>query len=295
MADQTPAAAHVTRGFHPRLALVFDFDLTLSDGTVDALLAELGVEDDDRWRREELKPMLDDGWDETLARAHLLARTAEGAGRALTRELVEQVGRGLEPYPGLAERLPALRRLGHEASGGCCEVELTIVSSGFVDLMTCSPVAELFDNIWGSSLHWGDDGELLGVKRTITHSEKARYLRALAKGLDIAGANEPADVEMHKAPEDWHVPFSQMVYVGDGASDIAAFELVERGGGVAIAINQSDSAGGWKAAEHMFDEARVENLAAPDYRDGTELSRSLELATEIVAKRAALRKLGAGE
>lgn len=57
-----------------------------------------------------------------------------------------------------------------------------MLSSGFVDMMVEAPVAKCFDDIWGSSFHWAEDGSLSGVKRTVIHSEKARYLLALAKG-----------------------------------------------------------------------------------------------------------------
>lgn len=64
------------------------------------------------------------------------------------------------------------------------------------------------------------------VKRSLIHSGKSRFRIALAKGLDIAGANEPQDVHKDKPPEDWHVPLDQMIYVGDGGSDIDAFNLL---------------------------------------------------------------------
>jgi phosphoglycolate phosphatase-like HAD superfamily hydrolase len=283
-----------TRGFHNRMAVVFDFDLTLSAGTIDALLERLGVEDSKGWRENKLQRMIDDGWDEILATGHLLARTAEQHGVCLTRNLVEEVGRSLEAYPGVAETLPALRALGAEVSGGG-EVSLYVLSSGFVDMMDKAPGADCFDRVWGSSLHWSEGGELLGVKRTVIHSEKSRYLLALAKGLDMAGANEPQDVHKDKPAEEWHVPLDQMIYVGDGASDIDAFKLMHESGGIAIAVNHSRDSEEWQASEHMFDDAHVENLAPPDFRGGSEMHRSLSLAVEIIGKRIALRALARGE
>lgn len=283
-----------TRGFHDRIVLVFDFDRTLSSGTVEALLERLGVEDSRSWREDKLQAMVKDGWDEILAKGWLLRRTAEDQGIGLTEELVKEVGRGLECYPGVEEAFPKLREIGCEASGGA-KVEIYVLSSGFVDLMTQSPVADLVDDVWGSSLHWGDDGHLAGVKRTVIHSEKARYLRALAKGLDIAGANEPQDVFRHEDADEWHVPFDQMIYVGDGASDLDAFGLLQQHGGIAIAVDHSKESEEWEADEHMFDGARVENLAPPDFTEGSEMYQSLAIAVEVIAKKVALRRLGRGE
>lgn len=139
------------------------------------------------------------------------------------------------------------------------------------------------------------DGELLGVKRTVIHSEKARYLLALAKGLDIAGANEPQDVHFPRPLADWHVPLDQMLYVGDGASDVDAFNLMHDNGGIALAVDHSPADEARSAQEHMFDKARVENLAPPDFSEGAGMRRSLRLAVECLGKRVALRALGQGE
>lgn len=281
-----------TRPFHKRIVVVFDFDRTLSDGTIDALLDELGVEDKAGWRRDKLGGMLDDGWDEILAKSVLLARAAKDCGREITEDLVKEVGRRLPAYPGIEETAARLHEIGREIAGA--EVELYVLSSGFVDMMTVSPIAHLFDDIWGSSMHW-EDGRLVGVKRSLIHSSKARYLMALAKGLGLAGANAPAHVYQDRPPGEWHVPFDQMIYVGHGASDIAAFKLIQENGGIGLAVDHSEDEEQWEAAEHIYRSARVENLAPPGFSEGAELRRSLELATKIIANRVALRALAQGK
>lgn len=283
-----------TRGFVNRIAICFDFDRTLSEGSFEKLLARLGVEDGQRWRKEQLEPMMQHGWDEILAKGALIADLAKAQDTEITRDMVAEVGRSLQPFPGVPEILPALRRLGEEASGGA-EVKLYVVSSGFVDIICESSIAPLLDNILGSSLHFGEDGRLQAVKRTLIHSEKARYLLALAKGLDLAGANEPQDVHRDKPIEEWHVPLDQMIYVGDGGSDLDAFNLLHDEGGIAIAVNASEHGEPWQAREHMFEAARVENLAPPDFREGEEMHRTLTLAVEIFAKKVALRRMSQGE
>ena len=286
----TPKA---TRGFHDRIIVVFDFDQTLAPGTVEALLASIGV-DVAAWTRDKLRPLVASGWDEILAHGPALRAAAKEKDKVLQLDSVEDVGRKLEVYPGVRETLTLLRERGREASGGAT-VELYVLSCGFEEIMCNSAVAECFDDMWGSAFHWADDGELLGVKRTVIHSEKARYLMALAKGLDMGGANEPQDVHLEKSIEKWHAPYDQMIYVGDGVSDIAAFNLMHDHGGIAIAVNQAKDAQRWEAAEHMFEGARVDNLAPPEFEEGGELHRSLVLAVECIAKRVALRRLAKGE
>lgn len=86
-----------------------------------------------------------------------------------------------------------------------------------------------------------------------------------------------------------------MVYVGDGASDLDAFRLLKRHGGIAIAVDHSSKSEEWEAEEHLFDEARVANLAPPDFTAGSEMEESLVLSVEAIGKRVALRRLGRSE
>lgn len=282
--------------FHDRIAVVFDFDGTLAPDSFDALLARCGV-DPARWREERLAPLAEAGWDAALARVwSLIELDREGRGRPVTAALLEEVGRELEPHPGVREMFGRLRGAAEAVAPGV-EVEFRLLSSGFAHLQRASPIAGEFRAIWGTELHFaGGDGRLAFARQVVTHPEKVRYLLQLAKGLGTEGANAPADVWREAPKADWRVPLDQMVYVGDGASDLPAFQLMREGGGIGLGVFARDgSAEEWSARGRMHRDRRVENLAAADFREGSELLRSATLAMEAVAKRVALRRLGAGE
>ena len=52
-----------TKPCHNRIAVVFDFDLTLAGDSFNALLASCGVDDPEPWRKERVQPLTDGGWD----------------------------------------------------------------------------------------------------------------------------------------------------------------------------------------------------------------------------------------
>jgi hypothetical protein len=131
------------------------------------------------------------------------------------------------------------------------------------------------------------------LKKIVTHPEKARYLLQLSQGLSETDGN-PADVYGDVDTSKLYVPLSQVIYVGDGASDMPAFELMHQHGGVALGIFK-EQASDWQGRAHMRSGRRVQNLAAADFREDSELMRSLLLATELVCTRVALHKLSKGE
>ncbi|MGE0223022.1 MAG: hypothetical protein AB7S57_07155, partial [Acetobacteraceae bacterium] len=131
--------------------------------------------------------------------------------------------------------------------------------------------------------------------RIVTHPEKSRYILQLSKGTGTEGPNAPADVHRDVPDEQIHVPLDQVIYVGDGGSDMAAFALLHENGGIAIAVYKSEQAQDWSGQAEMYARRRVQNLAPVDFRTESELMRSLTLAVESIGKRVALRKLGAGQ
>lgn len=284
-----------TRHFHNRIAVVFDFDDTLAGDSLDALMRRLGHEPR-AFRRERIQPLVDDGWDASLARLYAIIRAARAPGApALTRALLAEVGRELAPFDGVPALFEVVRRSARAIVPDVA-VEFYVVSCGLRDVVAANAVAGEFDHIWGSELHFDEDGRADFVKQVITFGEKVSYILQLSKGLSVQGPVEEADVWRHVPETELHVPLDQMVYVGDGGSDMPVFDLLYGRGGFAIAVYKpGQSAAEWAGMEQMRDQRRVENLAPAEYGEGGELLGSIVLATEAIAKRLALRRLGVGE
>ena len=282
-----------TQALHDRIALVFDFDQTLAPDSLGALLRRLG-EDPDAFAREQVEPRSADGWDTILARCYALLEVSRAHDHAITKELLETVGRELPLIDGLPDAFEGIRKAADAVAPGV-SVEFYVLSAGFADIIEASPIAEHCTAIWGGTFLFGDDGRILFPKRVITYGQKVRYLMALAKGLGVQGHDAPADVWRDVPAEDWYVPLDQVVYVGDGSSDLPAFHLMNEHGGFAIAVAKDVDESSWADEHDVHPNRRVLNVARADYTDGAELQRSLCLAAESAARLVALRRLGRGE
>lgn len=290
----TEAAKKATTSYHNRLAVVFDFDDTLAPSSYDALLKKCGLEPE-AFRRERVKPLADDGWDDTLARFYCLIKESNSRdGSPITRELIEDVGREIEPFDGVPEMFDSVRARARELISDV-DVEFYLLTCGFVDIHRATPLAEEFDAMWGSEFHFNERGEIEFAKQIITYPEKVRYVLQMSKGLGTEGPNAPQDVYRDVPDDDLHVPLSQVIYVGDGGSDMPTFALLNEHDGKAIGLFKADSPEKWSGHSDMHEGRRVQNLAPADYSEDSELMRSLMLSVESICKDIQLRKLGAGE
>jgi phosphoserine phosphatase len=282
-----------TSHFHNRIAVVFDFDLTLAPDSLDALLDRLDV-DPEQFREERVHPLDDAGWDHSLARCYALVQLSDERDGVITEDLLEEVGRDLSLYDGLPEAFDTIRDAARDIADDV-EVEFYVLTAGYAEIVNGSAIAGCCEKVWGSTFHYADDGRIDFPKRIVTYPEKVRYLMALSKSISVEGHDAPADVWRKVPDEEQHVPIDQMVYVGDGSSDLPAFNLMEDHGGLAIGVTKDGRTAQWAREHEVHEDRRVQNLAEADFSEDSELLRSLCHAVESIAKLVALRKLGKGE
>lgn len=285
--------ATATRHLHSRIAIVFDFDDTLAPDSFETLLRSLHL-DPLSFRKEQVQPLIDDGWDSILARFYTLIRASRQADQSrLTQEHLTQVGQGIDLFDGVPELFQRVRKA-VQAIVEDVEVEFYLLTSGFAEIPRATPIANEFTAIWGGEFAF-EDGEAVFAKEIITHPEKVRYLLQLAKGLSPSGPNTPADVYRTVPDEEWHVPLDQIIYVGDGASDMPVFGMLHDAGGMAIGVFKGDNVDKWHGYGDINPGRRVENLAEAGYKKDSELFQSIILAVESIGKRLALLQLSQNE
>ena len=276
----------VTRPHIPRILLAFDFDRTLAGDSVDAICGAYGVPRDD-WERD-YEAALGENWDDIVRRGQALIHLGRDRGRPLSKEVCAEAAERIELFPGVLEMPDRLRAAAADVADGI-ELEFVVLSSGYDELISRTAIAGAFDRILASGFESDADGVLYCVKRIVDHPGKALYLEALGKGAEVGGSNAPERAGDPVDPDDMHCPFDQMIYLGDGASDLQAFGFLNRAGGQTIAI----------AAEGAFDpgtlthDQRVDAAPPPDYRAGEPLMEALEHAVRACAHRIALRRIGA--
>lgn len=285
--------AQSTTTFHNRIILAFDFDETLAPSTFERVMEYCGY-DPDTFDEEEIKPLIEEHmWEKPLASTYALVKALRRDGKQLTEKDLAKIGEEFPLFDGVPEMFDRVREAA-QAIVEDVDVQFYLITAGFAEVPEHTSIADEFDEIFGGAYHFDEEGNLDAAKRIIPHSEKMRYLLQIAKGLPLDTAN-PVDVYRPVDSEEWRAPVDQMIYLGDGSSDLPAFQFMRERGGIAIGIFEGDSPDNWEAGENIHEKRRVENIAKNTYAEGSELLQSVLLGVESIAKRIALRQLGQGE
>jgi len=267
------------------VALVFDFDQTLAPETMhNPLLRSWGLDPAAFWASCSALQAGEDGFELELSYLHRLVEEGrKDPQRRLDAAKLERWGREVALYPGLAST-PSEEGLFDElerrAGTGCWEA--FIVSGGMEPMIRgCLRARGLdrhFRATFACRMAEEDPRDGLGPrlsfpKEVVSFTAKTQKLFAISKGA--FGAGPKPHVNDRLDPADYRIPFKQMLYLGDGMSDVAAFALLKKFGGATLAVYHPGDAKALARALKLRDEGRAQSHYAADYRMGTPLRKAI--------------------
>ena len=267
------------------IAIVYDYDQTLSPTYMqeETLFPAFGIDPARFWKRcSEL--VKEQGFDSELAYMKAILDYL-GMDRPTNTEL-RTLGAKLNFYKGLPEMFEQFRdellTPQHDAHG--IRVEHYIISSGLKVMIDGSRLAPYVKAIFGCEFAEDEHGRITFPKRVISHTQKTQFLFRINKGL----LDMSQDVNDHMDPDIRPIPFPNMIYIGDGPTDVPCFTVMKKNGGQAIAVYNPDDSqrAGFKKCYQLSAHAdRVKHIAPADYRPNTHLRLLLEQMVEETANR----------
>lgn len=246
----------------PIVAIVYDFDGTLSPGNMQefGFIQAVGKSPKEFWERSE---EIAKGQDASgiLAYMKLMLDEARSKGIQLRREDFVSFGKRIELFPGVREWFSAVNQYGK--SRGVI-VEHYINSSGLAEMIEGADISHEFKKVYASGFLYDENGLPIWPAVAVDFTAKTQFLFKINKGILSIGDNTLVNESLKE--EDKRVPFSHMIYFGDGQTDVPCMKIVKMFGGHSVAVYNPEKPGDIKAARTLFRQQRVNFTAPTDYR-----------------------------
>lgn len=267
------------------VAIVFDFDDTLAPDSTSAFLKSLGVDIDSFWKQE-VAELLKDGWDPIPAYLYKIIELSKKQS-PITGKALEDFGKKITFYSGVDTIFDRLKNYAHSISSEV-KVEFYLISSGIGRMLCNCSIAKYFTQIWASDFFYNENDQIEFPKKIVSFTDKTRYIFHISKRL-IGERYKGMPFEVNrKEPPDNRIPLENMIFVGDGYTDVPCFTLIRKAGGTPIVVCEDQDK--WGRAWSFLREQRVQYCAIADYSENSMLSSSLKRSLKHIIEKILLEK-----
>lgn len=249
----------------PIVALIYDFDKTLSPKDMQeySFLPGIKVEPERFWGLCH-DFSLEHGMDSVLTYMYLMKEMAQGEW-ALSREKLRELGRAVEFFPGVESWFDRINAIG-EANGVI--VEHYIISSGLTEIIQGSAIGQYFKAVFAASFCYDENGKPVWPSTAINYTNKTQYLFRINKG--ILDVTNDRDLNAFTPEYMRRIPFTNMIYIGDGLTDVPCMKMTKQKGGYSIVVH---APGKTDTADDMLLQNRVDFSLEADYSAGSEMEQ----------------------
>lgn len=270
-------AYYKIRNRKKRMAICYDFDKTLSpdDMQTFTLIPSLGMDKNEFWNLSN-RLAKENLMDNNLAWMHELISLSKAKRKSIKREYFHEIGKDIPLYKGVEEWFDRVNKYGESRE---IEIEHYIISSGLKEIIEGSRIADKFKRIYASSYLYSVDGIAEWPAQAVNYTNKTQYIFRISKGIF-----EEYDERVNDSMEDsqLYIPYENLVYIGDSATDIPCMRLVKSKGGYSIGVydpgkNQR------KKVYQLYSDGRINFYTAADYSARGELMHIMKLIIDEIA------------
>jgi phosphoserine phosphatase len=261
----------------PIVALIYDFDGTLSPGNMQefGFIQAVGSTPEEFWKMSDSIAIGQDA-SNVLAYMKLMFDEAHKQGICLRREQLRRFGADIELFDGVRQWFSMVNAYGRQHG---VRVEHYINSSGLKEIIEGSPIASEFKHIFAGSFIYNSEGEAEWPGIAVDYTAKTQFLFKISKGIFSSRDNKRVNASI--ADDKKRIPFSHMIYFGDGETDVPCMKIVGMFGGNSIAVYNPASEKKKASALKLKRQGRVAFATPAIY---TRDSRTFKVVCAIIDK-----------
>ncbi|MBR2370968.1 MAG: haloacid dehalogenase-like hydrolase [Clostridia bacterium] len=258
------------------IGILYDFDKTLctTDMQEYDFIRNLGVNSEEFWgaaaditNKHEVEKI--------LAYMFIMIKKCKEKGIKLTEEYLNSCGKNVVLFNGVLTWFDRINAFG-ESLG--INIEHYIISSGTYEIIQGTPIAKYFKRIYACRYMYDENGEALWPALAINYTLKTQYIYRISKGIldvtDDYNLNRLQDERLRR------IAYRNMIYIGDGMTDIPCMKMVKEKGGKSIALFP---AGHSEHVRPLVEDDRINYVCAADYSEDSQLDQIVKLMIQNMA------------
>lgn len=245
-----------------KLAIIYDYDQTLTTKDSSFSLTELEIgerfyDEVESYRKQSNMEMI-------LSCLYMIWKKGKEKNNPITKKFLNHAGAKVKFFQGVETWFERINKFG--AKHGF-EVEHYIISSGIKEIIEGGRIANNFKKIFSSEYHYDKNGNADWPLSSVNYTNKTQFIFRISKGL-LSNLNDN-ELNDYMEKDKRAVQYKNMIYIGDGLTDVPCMKIMKQKGGFAIAVfDQKD-----EKAKNLFNHGRCHRYCKADYSENSVLDR----------------------
>jgi hypothetical protein len=275
------------RFFQSTIAVVYDFDGTLSPQPMQeyTVLPKIGVKPEEFWARVNRDARETESDMMLVYMRHIIEALELGRIDVKREDFAAMAGR-IKYFPGVATWFGRMNAYVRRRSRGQVKLLHYLISAGQKEILDGAAIRKHFRRIYASEYHFNHHGVATFPKLLVTDTMKTQFLFRINKGRE--GVTESINEHMPEAERP--IPFQNMIYVGDGMTDVPSMALTKKSGGHTVAVYNPRGKRARATCVKLLNAGRADFIAEADYRRSSKLSRRVQLLLDAIIADVAYRR-----
>jgi hypothetical protein len=198
----------------------------------------------------------------------------------VTSEKLTELATKIEYYPGVANYFKRITSFVQEEFNDI-EVRHYVISAGLKEILDGTTIAKHFHKIFACEYYYDEYGAAVFPKVIVNDTLKTQFIFRINKGKEELYES----INSHMSLADRPIPFQNILYIGDGLTDVPCMAVIKQNGGQAIAVFDPENINGKKTCEELLYRKLVDFISAADYRSRSQLDRLVKLLLRNMVER----------
>ena len=265
-----------------KIAIIYDFDGTLTPKSMQeyTLLPKLGINSKNFWDTIVREAKETGGETMMIYMRHLLDH-AKNKNIKISKKEFSKMGKDIQYYDGVIDWFESIDKYVKNLSKGEVEIYHYIISAGHLEILEGISIKKYIKKIFSSEYFYNSDEYAVFPKIVVTDTTKTQYLFRINKGKEELSET----INNHMSEEMRPIPFDNMIYVGDGLTDVPSMALIKKEGGHSIAVYQKILKDQVEICKKLFNANRVDFIAEADFKNNSDLFKKTCLLLDYVVSK----------
>jgi hypothetical protein len=263
-----------------KVAIMYDFDDTLAPGNMQeyAFIPNLEIDAGEFWEHCAVLAK-EHNMDSVLAYMYMMVNLAKQKNLKITKSEFYKQGEIITFFNGVETWFERINEYGKSLG---LEVEHYVISCGLKEIIEGTKIAKEFKRIFACGFAYDENETPFWPNHAINYTSKTQYIYRIRK-QQLDNLYDSYELNEYINDRSLLIPHSNMIYVGDGETDVPCMKIVKNEGGHSISVYNPNKEKKMKIANKLYHDNRVNFIAPADYSENSKMEKIVKSILDQVA------------